>query len=160
MGELTLFLVVLMAQAALVTHIKFTVQFWLIRKRRPMDWTAWSTSGSITHEECLLVTTCTVLQTLVPYGGSSGADQVDPSRVGELLTFWHAHRTTCELQQQPVPSLYDGSSFEHPHVTDRHHLLWRALRTGADFIPTDETLRKDKVIKIINIFSGKVPTLP
>lgn len=136
-GELTLFLVVVMAQAALVSHKKLAVQFWYIRNRGLIDCMMWNTNRvtsqtraehSASMQTCCapLYSTLTVHQTHL---SSSGTNQVDACRVCELLAIWLAGGAVCELQQQPVPALDDGPSLGDAHVTDCYNLLWRTLRT-------------------------------
>lgn len=56
-AELTLsFSVVLMAQAALVSHMKLAVQFWYIRNRGPIDCTVWNTKQSHISDTCKALT--------------------------------------------------------------------------------------------------------
>lgn len=124
-GELTVFLVVVMAQAALVSHLKLAVQFWYVMNCSIIDCAECNTN-SVRHMKSFQREEAELHQThLRP----SGAHQVDACCVRELQAVRHAGGAVRELQQQPFPGLDDRPSLGNTHVTDRHDLLRRALRT-------------------------------
>ena len=93
-GELTSFLVVLMAQAAGVSHMKLAVQFWYMRNRGPVDCTAGDTH---THTDTQTVTHRSQTGCVPLYGLSSGPLPPPPwSRPGGCVCcMWASGRWTC-----------------------------------------------------------------
>lgn len=133
-----MFLVVVMAQAALVSHLKLAVQLWYVRNCSIIDCKE-SDTNSVRHVRSTRREGAELHPThLRP----SGAHQVDACGVGELQAVRLAGGAVRELQQQPVPGLDDRPSLGNTHVTDRHDLLRRALRTvGGDRSMTQRSLR-------------------